>query len=323
MINSRKEKEFVNKQVERLENALDDLRTKLLPNNPELFKIMGSNYFEKIKELRREIDLYLGLVDQSAEESSDFIIRLQGPKIGFGNAPISVVSRVLEDFRKSFQDIFSHLSGYKKSRKLPKYILEACDMSITGVFEGSLQVALKRPVEQLNLFESSCFEKSANVFFFVADWASKELPEEALIQEVPDNELRDLAIKSVLRITPKSNKTVNRISLYGNLVRQNITLTKQSRDFMLDNISKVDDKEVIHTYKGKIREVDLDRNSFKLREIDGSPGISEVIGHIDEKLFDDLRESLDSLAIIKGVQRSETNLTKTLDVRYIEKVESD
>ena len=323
MITNNEEKLHVNKQLIRLENALEDIKFKLLPNNPDLFRIMSSNYVEKIKELRKEIDLYIGLEEGNAIKDADLIIRLQGPKIGFGKAPISVVTNILEDVRKSFQDIYSQMVGHKRGKNLPNYIIEACDMSLTSVFEGSLQVALKRPFEQLKLFSATEFERTAELFFTAAQWASKELSEEILEREIPDKDLREITMKSILRITPRGNKKLSSINLYGNLVKENVILTKRSRDFILDKIAKGNEQEKIHTYQGRIREVDLDRSSFKLREIEGSPEITEITGYIQEKLLNDLKDSLDSMALIKGVLRNETCFSKSLNVRFIERIETD
>lgn len=89
---------------------------------------------------------------------------------------------------------------------------------------------------------------------------------------------------------------------------------------MINNISKKSEEEVICSFKGRIREVDLDKGSFRMRDISDDENTVEVIGFVNETLLDDLKESLDELAIIKGVLIGENTYTKSLKVRYIEKL---
>ncbi|MFT9495827.1 hypothetical protein [Anaerosolibacter sp.] len=321
MINNKEEKEFVNKQIIHLENALSDLKNRLLPNNPKMFNLMSASYIDKIRELRKEIDLYIGIDENNSVEKSDFIIRLLGPEIGYGRAPISVVTNLLGEVRKGFQNIYAHISGHGISSKYPKSITEMCDLSLVDVFEGSLQVALQRPMDQLNLFdqiETSDFEKTVNLYFNTANLASKQASNEMLKETIPDDYLRDIAMKNVLRIIPKDPKRVSTIEIYGKLVKENIYLTKHSRDYIIDKIAKKQDEEVLYTYKGRIREIDLDKRSFRLRDLANDELINEVVCIIDDNLLDDLKESLDEMAIVKGTITNETKNNKTLRVRFIE-----
>jgi hypothetical protein len=316
MITNFEQKEHINKQIVRLENALADIKEKTLPKNPKLFEVMSKSYIDKIKELRKEVDLYIGIQDDKMD--ADFIVRLLGPEIGYGKAPISVVSNVLDELRKGFQNVFAHLLGYKNIKKVPNNILNACDMKLTRVFEGSLQVALQRPEEQLNLLGKSEFDKTAEYFFSVASWATEKGALENIINEIPDDDLRDVVFKSVLRVIPNNPRKVNRIHLYGPIIKKEILLTKQSRDFIINSIAKKDEEDIIYAYKGRIREVDLDKGSFKLREIENNSDLHEIIGHIKESLLEDLKGALDDIVEIRGVLKQETKSTKTLDVRYIE-----
>ncbi|WP_112182529.1 hypothetical protein [Paraliobacillus zengyii] len=319
MISNLEEKKFINKQIMHLENALADLKFKLLPDNPEIFKVMSISYVDKIQELRKEIDTFLGVNELKDIEKSDIVIRLKGPEIGYGRAPISVVSSILDETRKGFQNLYSYLNGFKNFRKVPQSILKACDMSLAGMFEGSLQVALQRPSEQISLFdEDSDFNKTVELYLQAASWASKNDSIELLKRNIPDDELREVALKSILRLIPKSTKKVNRVHLYGSLVNENIYLNKQSRDYIIENLAKKVEDEQILSFEGRVREVDLDKGSFKLREVKDENGIHEIIGHINESLMEDLKECLDDVIIVKGVIKSETQKSKTLEIRFIE-----
>ncbi|SDQ06995.1 hypothetical protein [Virgibacillus salinus] len=320
MINNLEEKEFLNKQIMHLENALADLKDKLLPHNPEMFEIMSSSYIEKIKEFRSEIDEFIGFQVIEKIDRSDIVIRLQGPEIGFGNAPISVVSSILEEVRKGFQNLYSFKQGYRNLTKIPNYISKACDMSLTNVREGSLQIALQRPTEQLSLLdEKTDFERTAELYLTAASWAASHGSVDAIKKEIPDIELREMALKSVLRLIPNSSKKINRVHLYGSLIKKDIFLTKITRDYIIENLSKEIEEEVIYTFEGRVREVDLDKGSFRLRELKGEENINEIIGHISDSLLDDLKENLDDVVVIRGILKNETVNSKTIQIRFIEK----
>lgn len=323
MINNPEEKEFLNKQIVHLENALADLKDKLLPDNPKMYEVMSLNYIDKIKELRKEIDLYLGIQENNLVRNSDIIIRLQGPEVGFGKAPISVVANTLEEMRKGFQNLYASLLGYKNYKKVPQYIAKACDMSLAGVFEGSIQVALQRPPEQISLFqEDTDFERTANLYIEAASWASKMESVEVIKRKIPDDDIREVALKSILRLVPNSPKRVNRVHLYGSMIKEDIYLGKNSRDFIIENLTKKDKEEIIYSFEGRVREIDLDKGSFKLREIKNEENIYEIIGIINDKLMSDIKESLDETVIVRGTMRNETNNAKTIEVRFIENISS-
>lgn len=322
MINNHEDFDHVSKQLKRLETILADLRNRLLPHNAQMYELMASGYVQRIAEFRKEIDFYLGIQESQDEvRKADFVVRLVGPAIGSGTAPISVVSHVLDELRKGFQDIYAYNLGYRSTRKLPVDIQQKCDMSLSALMVGSLQVALQRPLEQITLFsEESDFDKTAQLYLKAAKWACEKTPTEVIKQELPNDELRDVIMKSVLRIIPKNSKKLNLLHIYGPLVKENIYLNVTSRNYLINNISNKSEEEVICSFKGRIREVDLDKGSFRMRDISDDENTVEVIGFVNETLLDDLKEALDELAIIKGVLIGENTYTKSLKVRYIEKL---
>jgi hypothetical protein len=54
-----------------IESVLASLRHDLLPHNPQLYAVMSEGYIDDIRELRAEIDEYLGLAPQPDPQSQE------------------------------------------------------------------------------------------------------------------------------------------------------------------------------------------------------------------------------------------------------------
>jgi hypothetical protein len=324
MITNNEEMEFVRKQLGHVENALVDLKIRLLPDNKKAFEIMASSYIRQISELQNEINEYIGFVSPCIDESAEFVIRLVGPEIGYGTAPISILTNILDEVRIGIQNICAYVQGYGYVRRPPKTVIENCDLSLVGVLAGSLQVALRRPYEKFiffSEFQDDPFNKTANIYFTTAKWAAQRGSAEALMQYLPDENLRDIALKSVLRAIPKDSKKVSSLNFYGKLVNSNIYLNEGARSFIIDSIVNKNDSETIHSFEGRIREIDLDKNSFRLRDIRSEEPINEVICAMDEELLEDVKELLDEFAIVKGIMLEDGKNHKKIKVRYVERIE--
>ena len=56
-----------------IERALASLREDLLPHNPKLYALLSEGDIDEIRELRSEIDAYLGLTPQTDPQNQESV----------------------------------------------------------------------------------------------------------------------------------------------------------------------------------------------------------------------------------------------------------
>jgi hypothetical protein len=61
MISTTEEFNLTHEQLARVERALEAIRREVRPKNESLYRVMAEGYIEQIRELRAQIDKYLGL----------------------------------------------------------------------------------------------------------------------------------------------------------------------------------------------------------------------------------------------------------------------
>ncbi|PRR70938.1 hypothetical protein [Clostridium thermopalmarium] len=315
MINSIEQKNQAENQIKRLENILISLREKLLPDREKQYKAMASSYVNKIRELREEIDEFTG-VQLFNIPKNDLNIHIIGPVIGYGEAPISLVSKFLDNFRKSIQTIYAILCDIKISTNVPKEVAKACDFNLLGYNKGSINLSLGLPPKQLNFFDSNNkIDNAMEVYFKAIHWASSALPKECI--DIDEN-IRDRALGSILRTLP-DEKNISEITFSGEAIKKygKLSINKYAKYRISEILLNKDIDDEIIEVKGKIREVDLDNLSFTLRDIQENdyniPNQMKCI--MTEAVAEQLKDYLDSYAIIKGIRKESSN---TINVKLVD-----
>ena len=87
-------------QIGRLERGLMAMRESAV-GSPETLNTIALIQYQEITRLRAELDAAMGF----AEEPSDLVVSLQGPNIGFGVAPSSVIATTLNNVRAAVQTV--------------------------------------------------------------------------------------------------------------------------------------------------------------------------------------------------------------------------
>lgn len=302
-------------QIEKLGDALSVLKEKLLPNRGEQFKAMASGYINKIRELREEIDEFTGMSIFNIPPK-DINIHLIGPTIGYGNAPISIISQYLNNFRKSLQIIYSALNKISYKTNPPKEITNACDFSLLAFNKGSVNISLGLPMQQLNFLNlNSDINNSVDFYFSVLKWANSSFKEDEINI---DSDIRDKTLISIIKTLP-DDKNIKEITFSGDIIKSygKIIVNKNTKRIIRDLLTKPDTNEEKVTLEGRIREVDLDRESFILRDIKNSD-FNQITCNMSKAVAEQPKDYLDSSVMITGFKKEGNN---SIDVKLIEIME--
>ncbi|WP_097034341.1 hypothetical protein [Clostridium tertium] len=307
MINNLKEKQFIENRIKKLENILFDLKERLLPDREEQYKVMAAVYVRKIIELREEIEEYIGM-NNVLIEKSDINIHVNGPAIGYGKAPISIISSYLDNFKTSVRKNYGIL--YNKG-KVPQNIALLTDFTLNQLAPGSINISLSIPNEQTTFLEDMPFNKSLSIYFELLQSISMRECD-IHIDGINDEYIGKL-LNNILRILP-DDKNIRSIEVYGDRVsnKSRICLDHQSRKFVLKKIESINEKEKNISIKGIIREIDLDKLTFYLRDINYEGREQIKCSMINDKI-ENLGEYLNSYVKVVGIL--ENNVIK---VKYIE-----
>lgn len=313
MIKSIEEKEFLEKRIKKLENILLDFKNKLLPDREEEYKNLSKVYVQKIIEMREEIEEYVGMSNVLIKKN-DINIHIKGPIIGYGSAPISIISGYLGNFRKSIQKLY--LIKYKKncSSRIPKWLSSLTDFGMEAYQPGSINLTLSIPERQISFYEESNIESSLKLYFQILEWLNKDEDNDRF-KDI-DNKTLEKMIIAVMSTLP-DNKNINSIEYFGRSVGENkkIYINYKSKENAKNRIKKLSKEEVSVEYIGLIREVDLDKLTFVLRNIENNNDNNEVKCSFDNEFLEDIKNYLDSKVYVIGIKKN-----KFVKVKYIDKI---
>lgn len=320
MITNDQELGLVREQLERVEAALRSIKRDVLPKSVTKFRLMAEGYFDQINDLRRQIDEYLG-VASLAEAQSDLVIELSGESVLLGEARVSVVTRTLDTFRRGLQELMviqGGDTGTPTGGRRKSWIEKLCDPPLIGVAPGSVRIRLGEPRTDARLFtepERELYEATLRRLVEGLAWASGS---ETLAPPHDDKSWH--AVLSVVRnLVPPRDGDVEQLSFEGRAVGagRRYELTKATRLRVDAEIRRVSTIEEYNEAEGIIREVDLDKRTFILRERpDNKP---ELPCEYDELSEGDVKVNLDARVIVCGLLRTTGKAKRqVMDVESIE-----
>lgn len=313
--------------LEHLEAGLASLKREVLPLNQARFAMMAEPVVDQIRELRAQIDEYIGMTSAVAEEA-ELWMRLQGPEIEFGDAPTSIVATMLDLLRRGVQTVAELLQRGAVGARPTAEIKQACDLRIVGWMPGSVKVGLRLPiVPPASIFEESDIADQARralrLYLQTAAWAGSEADASLLEKEIPHAEQRRLLLNQVARLIPRPRGGVDVVELSGREVKQKIVrLQRNSRKRVRDAISRTVEEEMINA-EGILREIDLDNRTFIIRNPDAGPEIRCAIALEADDLLEIAKDALDHRVAVSGTRQKDPRRRQAnpLQVREIEVLE--
>ncbi|MCF7981165.1 MAG: hypothetical protein K9K86_04220 [Pseudomonadales bacterium] len=319
------EKELISSQraLSGLQKALFSVKTKYLAERPDLFMLLSEGPLEEIRILTQEIEEYSG-VSQAEFYGATLWLCLVGEKAKWRETPISVLAAFMNSLRKGIQAIAAFNQRGHTFGRPPKEVMSACDFELVTIKPGSMQIGVSLPVvDQAELFISnyelstSPPEKALGQYLDIANWAAQGAPFEELVESYPEAAQRRTILKAVRPIIPRSTGGIEFIEFTGQSVNKygDIVLRQHVQE-QIDFAIKLSVDESEETYVGNIREIDLDRLTFKLRNIFGSEA-SEITCHFPHELRSHARMNLGKKVRVIGTS---TEKRSRLEITEIEPV---
>jgi hypothetical protein len=260
-----------------LYRALAALRAEYSHANPKAFGILAEGPLEEIRRIRLEIDEYTGFALAEKREAGLWL-RLTGGRAKWRETPSSVLTAFLDSFRKGVQTVANYNAHGRVVGRLSASLQEACNFELVAFAPGSFQVGMRLPPpEQLELYESTETIQAREAlldFLRAADWAETMRSIEELNIIFPDAPKQRTVLRALKPFVPRPKGGIDAIELYGPAVPDERTI-RLSRE-ALQPIRKAFESAISEEeeqYIGDLREMDLDRRSFKLRNV---PDAKEV-----------------------------------------------
>lgn len=312
-------------QLGRMYAALADLRAKVEPVNPRNFGLLAEGHLAQIRQLQQELDDYAGVV--AAESATALWVRVVGQEIEWPLAPTSVMTAILDALRKGVQSIAElALTGELSSRPTAE-LKASADFRVAAFAPGSFRVAVQLPEQSDSVGEA--VRTALDDYLRAAAWAGSESSEDELRRHFPDERRRRLIPTELARVAPRERGQVESVEFSGGLLRRlqvagPVALSRPTRKRINDALDASPEHRV-EQYTGTLREIDLDRRSFLLRNAGGEAGeVRQVACDFPEELLEAAKEALDKRVRVTGSRPvSERRREPSLQVSRIEIIEGE
>ena len=306
MIQNDDQLSVVREQLSLAESALESLRRDMLPKNEKMYYLMSESYVDTIKELRGEVDTYLGINAMPA--NADLVISLEGERVGLGKTSAGAVTKFIDTFRRGVQsavEIVESGANIRQGRRRPRWIENICDLPIVGLAPGSVPVMLAEPEDQ-SLFSDEnrkSLQDALDLIFYGLAWA--DVDDEKFDRRFSEfsPEVKQAILALVTQLLPPRTGEISQVSFRrrsnqadGHKVRA-ATLTRNSRQRIRDQIEAMVPDSVFREITGVIRKLDLDDRSFTLRDRTDGDDLRCEYG---SELEDAVKENLDTRVVVTG-----------------------
>jgi hypothetical protein len=305
-------------QLSLLYEILLGLERDVAAKNPRLYEIMAEGPMDQIDELRHQIDEAVGL-STLRESRADVWLSLQGEGIDVQSTPSSLLASYLDAVRKGVQDIAQvnledHLAAHSK-----KELKEACDLQLVDLQPGSIRIGLRLPDDAgqddpQELIERRQAASSAlDEYLEAVAWAAQGRNEEWLRERFPERAKRKALLGAVKSLAPSGRSAVESVSLSGRRMpgAALVTLTQNTGRSLSLALERLEAPQ-LGTYEGVLREIDLDRGTFLIRE--ARPGRA-VRCSFPAGLSERAKQALDHRVRVTGVAREPGSRGGTVDLK--------
>lgn len=312
-------------QIENLHRAIASLRSEGRPMSARNLAVLAEGPLDQLRQLQAEIDSYM--VSSVADSDPKALwIGLVGAHLRLNDAPTSVLTAILDTFRKGVQTVAEVLSKGQLSARPTALLKRACDFRIVGFAPGSLRICVRLPEpDQIELGHDASenpAESALGEYLRVASWAASDREEADLAMATPDSRLRRIVLTELSRLVPRQRGEVESVELYGAALTnaKPIRLVRGTRE----RIHRAIDSLVVETpeaHSGVLREIDLDECTFILRDINAP----DVHCEFEEDLLESAKEALDRRVEVTGKRKTSEGrrMYAKLSVTRLEIVEEE
>ncbi|MGB7540733.1 MAG: hypothetical protein WBM28_01805 [Burkholderiales bacterium] len=308
-----------------LYRALAALRREYAETHAPTFTLLAEGPLQEIARIQADIDVYSG-ASLAAHDQAPLWIRLVGPKARWGEMPASIVTAFLDALRKGVQSIAGFRTSERRAGRPSAELQLACDFEVSLFLPGSFEVGVRLPEPDQREFFPTEFrvvaEAALQEFLVAAEWAGRPNPQlEQLETAIPEAQSRRVALRAIKPFVPRRQGGVDFVDLYGSATARSgrIHLAPGAADSIAKALTEsIDESEEV--VEGDIREMDLDKRTFRLRNV---AEVGEVHCRFGDDLLATASELLGKRVRVIGTRRSTSRGTKgALSVTDLEKLET-
>lgn len=265
---------------------------------PTRLQLMAEGPLEEIRRLETELQAYTALF--LSPPAVSIWLTLAGKLARWAETPSRVFSASLDSLRKCVQSIATFDMLGRTDTRPTRALLEASDPELVLLQPGSLRLGLRWHHSGQSSFLPT-EEAAVTKALATATRAIRELETKgvyALADEEPSR--RRVIFRAVASLAPTQRSDVEFVTLSGPQVGDEGPLVLSSRTYELARgaVREVTSR-VESSYDGEIRELDLDKKSFKLRHVESVGELGcRVIDTLD---FSRIRELLEQRVRVFGV----------------------
>ena len=227
-------------------------------------------------------------------------LRAVGNDIVPGRIPGSVIRTCVEGVQKTFKLLSEYVLGQQPQVGRPvEFLRRLFDLPTQRVAFASFEISFRMPIEERDLFtasgekspETETLEKVGALLDKGLKWLTTAAGEEGVYSpEAPEEGA--VLLRALKELTPSSQGSIERLELRGQLISNRtkpVVLERSARQRVNDAIRTRSLEPQLVDVVGRIRELDKDRLSFELREIEPSSQMQRFV--FDEELLDDVFEA--------------------------------
>jgi hypothetical protein len=199
--------------------------------------------------------------------------------------------------QKTFKLLSEYVLGQQPQAGRPdEFLRRLFDLPTQRVAFASFEISFRMPIEDRNLFtasgekspEAETLEDVGALLNKGLKWLTSAAGEEGVYS--PDApEEGAVLLRALKELTPSSQGSIERLELRGQLLNtrvKSVVLERSARQRVNNAIRNRSLEPQLVDLEGRVRELDEDRLSFELREIDGLSQMQRFV--FDEELLEDV-----------------------------------
>ncbi|MBI4869268.1 MAG: hypothetical protein HY816_20195 [Candidatus Wallbacteria bacterium] len=311
----------VGQQV-RLYRSLRALRERVEHVNPGNFAILAEGPLNMLRQIQAEIDEYAG-VSAARELSVSLWIRVGGPAVDEDVRRFSIMDSILKRFRKALECLAEPLieQAQQLTSSLRSELSAVCDPDVVVVASGSLKIGVRlappphHPMPEVPDPVWTAASNALSEMAHVAAFVSRPDSGGSLSRLIPDEGRRRLLLAEIADLAPTKEGGIDYIEFSGQVLKE-LGPARLNRDVRYRLRAEFDREtsEAHETYEGDVREMDLDRRTFKLRN---SGVIGDLICSFGETLLPKAERSFNKRVKVSGVRITVKDLRERVSPKLL------
>lgn len=214
-----------------------------------------------------------------------FSARAIGEGIALGSVPCSVISFVADAARSSLKAILDHVMAARSEGRPTDAQRALYDLPVRQLRFASFEVGLAAPPE--GLFQNESVAQALAYLETGLAWAERDRDETDFSVE-GDADVAEAILRATLALTPPTSGIITAVEIGGAWLNgRGYHLSRSSRAKVSRTLRRLQTEQIV-VYMGRIGEIDDDKLSFTLRDVDGNADL-EYRGTFPEDLLDDMR----------------------------------